>query len=151
MATRAAAYAEAYPSALNSRTRGRVALENTSFMRAPRAGGSGTAIPTDLLLSLVLSKSLLVIALHIARDWLLGNGLSAFALWSGYLVVGAPAVLVFQASWTGSKGKGVVRRQVLQITLSPAAPEPAPVRWIASGRHARLLPGAVAAVRLAVR
>ena len=115
MATRAAnGYAEAYPSALSSRTRGRVALDNSSFVRAPRAS-SGTAIPTDLLLSLVLSKSLLVIALHIARDWLLGNGLSAFALWSGYLVVGAPAVLVFQASWTGSKGKGVVRRHALRL------------------------------------
>lgn len=99
-----AQYATAYP---DSRTRGKISLNNSTFVRSPKS--SGSVIPTDLLLSLVLSKSLLAIALYITKEWLMSTGIPTLGIWSGYLILGAPMVLLFQKPWVKGSSKGQVR------------------------------------------
>ena len=99
-----AQYATAYP---DSRTRGKISLNNSAFVRSPKSS-SGTVIPTDLLLSLILSKSLLAITLYITKEWLMRTGIPTLAIWSGYLILGAPMVLVFRRPWIKGNGKSQV-------------------------------------------
>lgn len=68
------------------------------------SGTTSTSLPADLLLSLALSKSLLALSLHIARDWLLAQGFSAWALSGVVLSVGAAGLAVWERIWEQPKG-----------------------------------------------
>jgi hypothetical protein len=106
-------YSEAY----SSRSRGRIAVEHSSFTRSKRCSSCAcisplarsdsarcsNGIPTDLLLSLVLVKSLSALAHHVAKTWLLGQGLSALALTSGLLLIASPAIIAVQRPWSGAR------------------------------------------------
>ncbi|GAA5950931.1 hypothetical protein JCM21900_000376 [Sporobolomyces salmonicolor] len=88
----AGGYAEAY----NPRRSGRVSLASFGPQLHPSSTGS---LPSDLLFSLLLSKSLLALALHIARDWLLAQGYSPWTLNGIVLAVGGAGIALWDRSW----------------------------------------------------
>jgi hypothetical protein len=82
--------------------RGRVPLQ--------LASPTSSSIPSDLLLSLLLTKALSAISVHTTKAWLLDAGTSPLALNSGFLLIGAMGALVFgvsgsAAAATPSSGK----------------------------------------------
>lgn len=56
---------------------------------------NNASVPADILLSLLLSKALLSIALHTTKVWLLDTGISHLAITSGFLLIGALGTLCF--------------------------------------------------------
>ncbi|KAK4705893.1 solute carrier family 30 (zinc transporter), member 5/7, partial [Phenoliferia sp. Uapishka_3] len=90
-------FASAYP---DPRVSGRVSLAHFQ----PHSASSSASLPTDLLLSLLLSKSLLALALYIARDWILAQGYSVWTLNALVLVAGALGLCVWERVWEGPKG-----------------------------------------------
>ncbi|GAA5858967.1 hypothetical protein JCM1840_006638 [Sporobolomyces johnsonii] len=93
----AGGYAEAY----NPRRSGRVSLASFGPQLHPSSTGS---LPFDLLFSLLLSKSLLALALHIARDWLLAQGYSPWTLNGIVLAVGGAGIALWERSWEPARG-----------------------------------------------
>ncbi|GAA5933600.1 cation diffusion facilitator family transporter [Sporobolomyces koalae] len=91
-------YAEAY----DPRRSGRVSL--TSLGPQLRNSRDVASLPSDLLFSVLLSKSLLALALHISRDWLLGQGYSAWTLNTVALTVGGACLVVWERSWEPPRG-----------------------------------------------
>ncbi|KAL8291897.1 hypothetical protein RQP46_002155 [Phenoliferia psychrophenolica] len=88
-------FASAYP---DPRVSGRVSL--SSFQ--PHSASSSASLPTDLLLSLLLSKSLLALALFIARDWILAQGYSVWTLNALTLCAGAAALCIWERETTSA-------------------------------------------------
>ncbi|GAA5914613.1 hypothetical protein JCM6882_001217 [Rhodosporidiobolus microsporus] len=78
----AGGYAEAY--GYDVRRSGRVKLGG---LDSQWRYGSSTSLPADLLLSVLLSKSLSALALHVAKDWLLDT--ASYSAWKLNAVVGA--------------------------------------------------------------
>ncbi|GAA5824812.1 hypothetical protein JCM3770_004303 [Rhodotorula araucariae] len=99
-----------YVDAYDPRVSGRVSL---SQLRASTA----TALPTDLLFAVLLSKSLLALALHVAKDWLLAQGRSPWTL--AALVQGVGAVGLLLWSWSGTPTRGTKRRTEPTSPLYP--------------------------------
>jgi hypothetical protein len=95
--------AEAYSTA-DPAVRGRVSLQ--------LASPTSNSIPSDLLLSLLLTKSLSAISVHITKAWLLDLGTSALALNSGFLLIGAVEALVFGVSGSPSSATKQKRARV---------------------------------------
>jgi hypothetical protein len=109
--------AEAYSTA-DPAVRGRVALQLASL--------TSNSIPSDLLLSLLLTKSLSAISVHITKAGLLDLGTSPLALNSGFLLIGAVEASVFGAfgspsSATKQKRARVQTKDVLTFALLRAA------------------------------
>lgn len=73
--------------------RGRLSISLSSPSSYPSVQ-QGATIPSDLLLSLLLSKSLVAIALHTVKVWLLSAGLPPAIFNAGFLLVGAICQLV---------------------------------------------------------
>ncbi|GAA5837225.1 hypothetical protein JCM5353_005999 [Sporobolomyces roseus] len=93
-------YAEAY----DPRRSGRVSLTSLG----PQIRSTSGSLPSDLLFSILLSKSLLALSLHIARDWLLGQGYSTWTLNTLVLSFGGAGLAVWEKSWEpprGAKGR----------------------------------------------
>lgn len=108
-----------YTEAYDPRQAGRVSLQ--SFEQFQRCAASrlvslqlisllcyssstSTSLPADLLLSLALSKSLLALSLYIARDWLLAQGFSAWALNGVVLSAGAVGLAIWERIWETPRG-----------------------------------------------
>ncbi|GAA6063604.1 hypothetical protein JCM10212_006221 [Sporobolomyces blumeae] len=89
-------YAEAY----DPRRSGRVALH--SF--GPQLGTPTGSLPSDLLFSVLLSKSLVALSLHIARDWLLGQGYPPWTLNAVSLAVAGVGLAVWDRAWEPTRG-----------------------------------------------
>lgn len=115
---------QGYMEAFDPRKSGRVSLQSfqPQFHRCslpPRPGlsrslyslifrfsssSASSSLPADLLLSLALSKSLLALSLYIARDWLLAQGFSAWALNAVVLAAGAAGLAVWERIWETPRG-----------------------------------------------
>ncbi|GAA6009529.1 hypothetical protein JCM10207_003815 [Rhodosporidiobolus poonsookiae] len=97
---------------------GRVPL--ASFDSQLRYGRTaGTSLPTDLLFGVLLSKSLVGLALHVVKDWIVDQGRSAASL-SAVALGGAAAVLVlWERSWEAGGGRGMKQRREPTSPLYP--------------------------------
>ncbi|GAA5970430.1 hypothetical protein JCM3765_000979, partial [Sporobolomyces pararoseus] len=91
-------YAEAY----DPRRSGRVSL--TSLGPQLRLNNTSGSLPSDLLFSILLSKSLLALSLHISRDWLLSQGYSIWTLNTIVLLVGGAGLSLWEKSWEPPRG-----------------------------------------------
>ena len=122
-------YASAYPS---SRVSGRVSLDTFQpqsiryAAQPPLAARSCSSadlpsllhsangsLPTDLLLSLLLSKSLLALSLYVARHWVLAQGYSVWTLNAIVLGLGAVGLQVWER--IGDSSTLAKRREVSRV------------------------------------
>ncbi|GJN90397.1 hypothetical protein Rhopal_003408-T1 [Rhodotorula paludigena] len=89
----AGGYAEAY----DPRVSGRVSLQHLRQSNA-------ASLPSDLLFAVLLSKSLVALALHVANDWLVAQGYSPWTI--AALVQGAGGVVLalWERPWEASRG-----------------------------------------------
>ncbi|GAA5998586.1 cation diffusion facilitator family transporter [Rhodotorula paludigena] len=89
----AGGYAEAY----DPRVSGRVSLQHLRQSNA-------ASLPSDLLFAVLLSKSLVALALHVANDWLVAQGYSPWTI--AALVQGAGGVVLalWERPWEVSRG-----------------------------------------------
>ncbi|GAA5934720.1 hypothetical protein JCM3775_002039 [Rhodotorula graminis] len=99
-------YVEAY----DPRRAGRVSLSQLRH-------GNATSLPADLLFAVLLSKSLLALALHVAKDWLFAQGRSPWAL--AALVQGVGAVGLLAMSWSAGQQRGSKARTEPPSRLYP--------------------------------
>ncbi|GAA5874053.1 hypothetical protein JCM16303_002674 [Sporobolomyces ruberrimus] len=90
-----------YTEAYDPRRSGRVSL--TSLGPQLRNTTSGS-LPSDLLFSILLSKSLLALSLHISRDWLLAQGFSTWTLNTVVIGVGGAGLALWEKSWEPPRG-----------------------------------------------
>ncbi|GAA5900614.1 hypothetical protein JCM8208_000547 [Rhodotorula glutinis] len=99
-------YVEAY----DPRRAGRVSLSQLRH-------GNATSLPADLLFAVLLSKSLLALALHVAKDWLFAQGRSPWTL--AALVQGVGAVGLLALSWSAGQQSGSKSRTEPPSRLYP--------------------------------
>lgn len=69
----------------------------------PSSTSSGS-LPSDLLFSVLLSKSLLALSLHISRDWLIAQGYPIWTLNAVSLAVGGVGLALWEKSWEPPRG-----------------------------------------------
>ncbi|GAA6035667.1 hypothetical protein JCM8097_004960 [Rhodosporidiobolus ruineniae] len=105
-------YAEAY----DPRRSGRVSM---AALDAQLKYGTATSLPTDLLFGVLLSKSLVALALHVAKDWLLASGYGAWTLNAVVLAVAAGVLVMWERSWDSGGGRGMKRRTEPSNPLYP--------------------------------
>ncbi|GAA5907356.1 cation diffusion facilitator family transporter [Sporobolomyces salmoneus] len=89
-------YVEAY----DPRRSGRVSLTSIG----PQLRNISGSLPSDLLFSILLSKSLLALSLHISRDWLLVQGYPTWTLNTIALGVGGAGLALWEKSWEPPRG-----------------------------------------------
>ncbi|KAK4048858.1 putative zinc transporter msc2 [Microbotryomycetes sp. JL221] len=91
-----------YVEAFDPRKSGRVSMQTFQS----HLTHSKSKLPTDILLSVAMSKSLLALALHVARDWILAQSMSLWSLLATTLVIGTCVLALWEKPSINHKHKG---------------------------------------------
>ncbi|KAM0786639.1 hypothetical protein ACM66B_002091 [Microbotryomycetes sp. NB124-2] len=98
-----------YVEAFDPRKSGRVSMQTFQSQLST----SRSKLPADIVLSVALSKSLLALAWHVARDWILAQGMSLWSLLAATMLLGAAGLAIWERAWHRPRDKGKRREEQL--------------------------------------
>ncbi|KAK4049540.1 putative zinc transporter msc2 [Microbotryomycetes sp. JL201] len=93
-------------------------LAEVGFLTPSFNSTSRSKLPVDIVLSVALSKSLLALAWHVARDWILAQAISLWSLLAATMVLGAIGLAVWERAWHKPRDKGKRREEQLPPTYA---------------------------------